>query len=264
MEITKHQPGMFSFADLGTPDLAASKQFYTAFLDLELFEMPLPDGTEFCMLRKRGKSAFSLYAMPDEMKQMTGGRPVWQSYFTVVSADETSARIKELGGTVAQEPIDVMDAGRLLVAQDPTGAPFSVWQPGTQIGAEVFGEPGALAWNELYTRDTAAAGEFYTGLFGWSVEKTQSGDGGEYNLFSIGDRPAAGMMAIQEEWGPMPPNWSIYLAVANLDASLEKLQSLGGQQISPAMAVEGVGRFAFICDPQGAYSTIIEPVPHDE
>ena len=57
----------------------------------------------------------------------------------------------------------------------------------------------------------------------------------------------------------MPPNWSIYLAVANLDASLEKLQSLGGQAISPAMAVEGVGRFAFICDPQGAYCTIIEP-----
>ena len=144
-----------------------------------------------------------------------------------------------------------MDAGRLLVAQDPTGAAFSVWQPLNQIGAEVFGEPGALAWNELYTRDTAAAAQFYTSLFGWSAEKTQSGDGSEYNLFSLGDRPAAGMMAIREEWGPMPPNWSIYLAVANLDASLEKLQSLGGQAISPAMAVEGVGRFAFICDPQG-------------
>ena len=264
MDVTKHEPGMFSFADLGTPDLAGSKQFYSTFLGLEVYEIPLPDGTEFCMLRKRGKSAFSLYAMPDELKQMTGGQPVWQSYFTVVSADDTSARIKELGGHVAQEPIDVMDAGRLLVAQDPTGAAFSVWQPRAQIGAEVFGEHGALVWNELYTRDTTAAAQFYTSLFGWSVEQTQSGDGGEYNLFSLGGKPAAGMMAIREEWGPMPPNWSIYLAVANLDDSLERLQSLGGQQISPAMAVDGVGRFAFICDPQGAYSTIIEPASHDE
>ena len=264
MDVTKHEPGMFSWADLGTPDFAGSKQFYTAFLDLEANVMSLPNGVEFCMIQKRGKNVFSIYTMPEEMKQMTGGRPVWQSYFTVESAEETSAAIKKLGGTVAQEPVDVMDAGRLLVAHDPTGAAFSVWQPLNQIGAEVFGEPGALAWNELYTRDTAAAAQFYTSLFGWSAEKTQSGDGSEYNLFSLGDRPAAGMMAIREEWGPMPPNWSIYLAIANLDASLEKLQSLGGQAISPAMAVEGVGRFAFICDPQGAYCTIIEPTPHDE
>ncbi len=264
MDVTKHQPGMFSWADLGTSDFAGSKQFYAEFLELEANEMRLPNGVDFCMLQKRGKSVFSIYTMPAEMKQMTGGQPVWQSYFTVESADEISAAIKKLGGTVAQEPIDVMDAGRLLVAQDPSGAAFSVWQPLNQIGAEVFGEPGALAWNELYTRDTAAAAQFYTSLFGWSVEKAQSGDGGEYNLFSLGEIPAAGMMAIREEWGPMPPNWSIYLAVANLDESLQQLQDLGGQQISPAMAVEGVGRFAFICDPQGAYCTIIETAPHDE
>lgn len=264
MDVSKHEPGMFNWADLGTADFAGSRQFYTEFLGLEAHDIEFPGDVEFCMLRKRGRNAFSIYTMPDEMKQMTGGQPIWQSYFTVVSAEDTSAAVKELGGTVAQEPVDVMDAGRLLVAQDPTGAAFSVWQPGAHIGAEVFGEPGALAWCELYTRDTAAAGEFYTSLFGWSVEKTQSGDGGEYNLFSLGGKPAAGMMAIREEWGQMPPNWSIYLAVADLDSSLEQLQSLGGQQISPAMAVDGVGRFAFICDPQGAYSTIIEPEPHDE
>lgn len=264
MDVTKHQPGMFSWADLGTPDFAGSKQFYTDFLGLEADDLPIPGGLEFCMFRKRGRNVFSVYTMPEEMKQMTGGQPVWQSYFTVESADAAATRIADLGGTLAQDPIDVFDAGRFLVAQDPTGAAFSVWEPKGQIGAEVFGEAGALAWNELYTRDTAAASQFYTSLFGWSVEKTQSGDGGEYNLFNLGGKPAAGMMEIREQWGPMPPNWSIYLAVADLDASLEKLQSLGGQQVSPAMAVPGVGRFAFICDPQGAYSTIIEPEPHDE
>jgi len=264
MDVTKHQPGMFSWADLGTPDLAASKQFYTTLLELEAFDMPMGESAGYSIMQKRGRMVFALYGMPDELKQMTGGQPVWQSYFTVDNAAETAARASELGGTVAQEPIDVMDAGRMVAVQDPTGAFFAVWQPRNQIGAQVFGEPGALAWNELYTRDTAAAADFYSRLFGWSVEQTQSGDGGEYNLFSLGGRPAAGMMEIREEWGQMPPNWSIYLAVADLDASLAQLQSLGGQQISPAMAVEGVGRFAFICDPQGAYCTIIEPAPHDE
>lgn len=264
MDVTKHQPGMFSWADLGTPDQPGSKEFYTSLLDLEAIDMPMGEGMGYSIMQKRGRNVFAIYTMPEEMRQMTGGQPVWQSYFTVENADETAARARALGGTVAQEPIDVMDAGRMANIQDPTGGFFAVWQPRSQIGAEVFGEHGALAWNELYTRDTDAAAEFYTSLFGWSVAKTLSGDGGEYNLFSIGDRPAAGMMAIREEWGPMPPNWSIYLAVADLDASLAKLQSLGGQQISPAMAVEGVGRFAFTCDPQGAYSTIIEPAPHED
>jgi hypothetical protein len=263
MDVTKHQTGMFSWADLGTPDLEGSKQFYKTLLELDSMDMPMGEGMGYSLMQKRGRNVFAAYTMPAEMKQMTGGQPVWQSYFTIENADEIVPRITELGGVVAQEPVDVMDAGRLVVAQDPTGATFAVWEPRAQIGAEVFGEPGALSWCELYTRDTAAAADFYTGLFGWTVEQTQSGDGGEYNLFSLGEQPAAGMMAIREEWGPMPPHWSIYLSVADLDASLAKLQELGGQQISPAMAVEGVGRFAFICDPQGAYSTIIERAPRD-
>ena len=264
MDVTQHQPGMFSWADLGTPDLDGSKHFYTTLLGLQSFDAPSPEGTRYTMLQKQNRNVFAMYDMPAELKQMTGGRPVWQSYFTVTDADAAAARIQELGGTLAQEPLDVMDAGRMAVAQDPTGAAFSVWQPGTEIGAEIFGEPGALAWNELYTHDTAAAQAFYTGLFGWTMTITPSGDGSEYNLFSIGESPAAGMMAIRPEWEPMPPNWSIYLAVADLDASLAQLQSLGGQQISPQMAVPNVGRFAFVCDPQGAYCTLIEPTPHDE
>ncbi len=263
MDVTQHQPGMFSWADLGTPDLDGSKQFYTTLLGLKALDAPSPEGSTYALLQKRERNVFAMYDMPEELKQLTGGRPVWQSYFTVADIDATAARVTELGGTLAQEPLAVMDAGRMAVAQDPTGAAFSVWQPGTEIGAEVFGEPGALAWCELYTHDTAAAQEFYVGLFGWSAEMTPSGDGGEYNLFSLDERPAAGMMAIRPEWEPMPPHWSIYLAVANLDDSLAQLQSLGGQQISPVMAVEGVGRFAFVCDPQGAFCTLIEMATHD-
>ena len=35
--------------------------------------------------------------MPEEMKQMTGGLPAWQSYFTVESADDTAKRIADSG-----------------------------------------------------------------------------------------------------------------------------------------------------------------------
>ena len=45
---------------------------------------------------------------------------------------------------------------------DPTGAVCGVWQPGTFAGAGIVNEPGALAWNELGTRDPEAAKAFWS------------------------------------------------------------------------------------------------------
>ena len=157
MEVTKHEPGMFSWADLGTPDAEGAKRFYTELLELDATDMPMGEGMSYSMLSKRGKNSCALYTMPDEMAQMTGGRPAWLSYFTVESADETAPRITELGGTVVNGPFDVFTSGRMVVAMDPTGAMFAAWEPRDHIGAGIFGEPGALAWNELYTHDTEAA-----------------------------------------------------------------------------------------------------------
>ena len=75
---------------------------------------------------------------------MNGGHPSWVSYFTVESADETAEGIREVGGGVMNGPFYVFSLGRMVVAHDPTGAMFSVWEPKDHIGAGVFGEPAAL------------------------------------------------------------------------------------------------------------------------
>ena len=41
-------------------------------------------------------------------------------------------------------PFDVMDAGRMALLQDPTGAVFALWQAKDSIGAEVVNGHGAL------------------------------------------------------------------------------------------------------------------------
>lgn len=255
MEITKHEPGMFSWADLATPDVKGSENFYTKVLEVDAIDVPVGEGMAYVILNKGGKKVCAMYQMNEEMKQQMGGHPVWQSYFTVTSADYIATRVKKLGGTVAQEPFDVFEAGRMLVSQDPTGAVFAVWQPKTEIGAEVFGEPGALGWTELYTGDTQAASQFYAGVFGWSAVPHD----GEYTVFEIGDKPAAGMMAIKKEWGEVPPNWSIYFVVANLDDTIEKAKDMGAKEVIPPMTVEDVGRFVFLQDPQRGYVAFIQP-----
>ena len=55
------------------------------------------------------------------------------------------------------EPFDVMDAGRMAVIQDPTGAVFSVWEPNESIGAQLVNAPGALTLTQLNTSDPEKA-----------------------------------------------------------------------------------------------------------
>ena len=69
------------------------------------------------------------------------------------NADATAANVREAGGTVVVDPFDVFDAGRMTIAQDPTGAVFGVWQAGEHIGAQLANEPGTLNWNECRTTD---------------------------------------------------------------------------------------------------------------
>ena len=263
MEITKHQPGMFSWADMPVLDIERAQAFYTGLLNVEASSTPMGPGMAYVVLNKAGKSCCALYPVTEEQMQQRGGRSWWLSYFTVEDADATAARVKELGGSVMAGPFDVFDAGRLAIIVDPAGAMFAVWQPKQGIGAEVFGEPGALAWNELYTNDVAAATTFYGGLFGWQASPAPS-PVGEYTVFSLDGQPACGMMAIREEWGPVPPNWSIYLAVEDLESSLELVVEMGGKVLYPPMEVENVGRISMIQDPMGAYLSVIQIAPGSE
>ena len=51
--------------------------------------------------------------------------PHWNNYVTVASADDTAARVNELGGNLMLDPFDVFDSGRMAVFTDPTGAVLS-------------------------------------------------------------------------------------------------------------------------------------------
>ena len=255
MEITEYTPGTFCWVELVTSDGGSAKKFYTELLGLGFNDQPVGEDAVYTMLNKDGKNVAAMYQMNEEQKS----RPVyphWNSYVSVINADETTETVKSLGGTVLMEPFDVFDAGRMAMFKDPTGASFAVWQPNQHIGAQIGNEPGTLCWNELATNDTQKAGEFYSKLFGW---KNQT-DGGTppYTMFMNGERMAAGMLEIQKEWGEVPPNWVVYFAVEDCDASAEKAKSLGGNILNPPTDIPEIGRFAVLNDAQHAAFAIIQ------
>jgi predicted enzyme related to lactoylglutathione lyase len=179
--------------------------------------------------------------------------PHWNSYVSVKNADETAKKAASLGGKVIKAPFDVMDAGRMAVVADPTGAFFCLWQPGKHNGVGVSGQPGTLCWTELSTRDTKAAEKFYTQLFGWTAKHSTPGGTMEYTEFSNNGVPGIGMMAMPPMVpAQVPPFWLPYFQVADVDATAAKATAKGAKVMAPPADIMGTGRFAVLNDPQGA------------
>lgn len=251
-EVSRHEPGAFSWAELGTSDAAGAKRFYTSLFGWSYEDSPAGPDMIYTRLKKGGRDVGALYQLGKE-QAAPGIPPNWMSYVTVASADETAKRAGELGGKVLMGAFDVMEYGRMAVLQDPTGATFSVWEPRSHIGAQVINEPGALCWNELNTDDPDTAARFYTGLFGWKTKVTP-----EYSEFHRGATAAGGMMKIPESWGNVPPNWLVYFAVEDPDAIATRAGELGGEVIVAPTDIPDVGRFAVLRDPQGAVFAIVK------
>ena len=255
----KHAPGSFCWAELATTDGPGAKKFYSDLFGWEAHDSPVGPDMVYTMLKLNGKDVGALYQKGEMMKDVPTH---WASYISVANADEVAAKAKALGGTVVKEPFDVMDVGRMAVIIDPTGAAFCIWQPGKHTGFGVKGEPNSVSWNELLTTDTARAIDFYSKLFGW--EANTHGAPMAYTEFKNGDEHVGGMMQIAPHMGPVPPNWGIYFAVEDCDATFQKATSLGAQAYVPPMDIENVGRFSTMSDPQGAVFSIIKLKPQHE
>jgi predicted enzyme related to lactoylglutathione lyase len=252
-----YAPGTFCWADLGSPDAAAAKRFYTALFGWAAEDRPMGPDAFYTMLTIDGHSVAALY---QQEPAPAAAPPQWLSYISVGSANESAQRAKELGGSVLMDPFDVLDVGRMAMVQDPTGAVVALWEPRRHAGAGLTGEPNAICWNELATTDTGRAGAFYTSLFGWATETLPMATE-TYTTFVDSGGPRGGMTAISADRGPVRPHWRIYFAVSDCEGQTTLAQSLGGAVRFPPTEAAGVGRYAVLADPQGADFAVIQLLP---
>lgn len=252
-------PGMFCWADLGTADQPAAKRFYGALFGWMYRDLSAGPGATYSMALVREKEVAAITALMPEQKK-AGVPPHWNAYFATADVEASAKKAAALGGKVIMPPMEVMDAGRMALVQDPSGARFALWQPQKHPGAALFGEPGALCWAELSTRDLPRCRAFYTELFGWNATEAPMGGGKRYTVFALGeDQKTAGMMGMEEMPAEVPPHWGIYFAVTGCDAAAKKAGELGAKALVPPLDIPDVGRFAIFFDPQGAHFAILQP-----
>lgn len=247
--VDDYAPGTPSWVDLASTDLPAALDFYAALFGWTPQDQG-PESGHYQMLTKGGR------AVAGAMATMVEGQPsFWTTYVSVADAEATAAVVREAGGSVFVEPMDVLTAGRMVVAADPAGAAFGLWQPRDHRGAGVVNEPGALTWNELNTRDLDAALAFYPKVFGWEPE-THAG-AMDYTEWRLGGRSIAGAMAMPDAVpAEVPSHWLVYFATADCDAAAARASELGGTVTVPPTDIEP-GRFAVLLDPTGAVFAVI-------
>ena len=262
MKVESYIQGTPCWVELGTSDQEAAKSFYSELFGWSYLDHPMDaEGhSHYSMATKDGLNAAAIYTHHEGMR-MDGTPPHWDIILSVEDVDATAARAAGLGGAVVEQPQDVGNAGRIAIVADPTGGAVGLWQAGSHIGAQLRHEHGTIGWCELLTTDPEAAAGFYTGLLGITSETADMPGGARYTVYMSGEFPLAGTMEMPEEVRRMniPPHWSVYFHVDSVDETVGKSSALGATIALQPMDIPGVGRLAFVLDPQGAGFGLLTP-----
>jgi predicted enzyme related to lactoylglutathione lyase len=120
---------------------------------------------------------------------------------------------------------------------------------------------GCFVWFDLMTTDPPAAVDFYTRLLGWGTQEWTGLDT-PYTMWANGETPLGGVVPLPPEAraNGAAPHWLAYVAVADVDRTVERSVQLGGSVVHAPTDIASVGRFAVIRDPQGAMIAIYRSV----
>jgi predicted enzyme related to lactoylglutathione lyase len=230
------------WVDYGASDVDAAKTFYADLLGWE-YTGGDPEFGGYLNATRDGQQAAGLGPLMNP-----GDSPSWTTYFATDDSQATVARIRDAGGTVVVEPMEVRPMGTMTIALDPQGNAFGLWQAGTHTGVRIHSEPGALAWNEAMADDAARAREFYTAVFGFTFDEVPEAGEMDYTTFSSGGNPLGGLGASSPE---LPKGWLTCFSVDSADEATAAVQAAGGTVLMPPMDTPW-GRFAVLRDPWGA------------
>lgn len=247
--------GVPCWADATLPDLAAGKAFYG-----ELFGWTFDEGA--AELGHYTQAFADGVPVAGLSPQLPGQEvpPAWVLYFSSPDVSATASRIRERGGQLLAEPMEVGDLGAMLLGWDPGGVLFGAWQPCRHRGFGLVDAPGAFVWDEVVTRDPAAADTFFPGVFPFTARRMENdpGEESDYLVWQVGDQLVGGRYVPPKE-APVSavPRIEVYYAVPDCDAAVATVERLGGT-VHTGPTDSPFGRMAALTDPQGAALSVID------
>lgn len=241
----KFTHGQFVWRELATSDPKKAAAFYSELFGWKITETDMGGGFIYRLVHLGDRQIAGIWTAEKGMPTFWGG------YISVDDVDAAAKRASAAGGSVFKEPADIPNVGRFAVVCDGQRAvtmPFKSAQGDPEKSARPG--PGEFCWESLGTTNAAAAKEFYTKVYGWEVKEFAPG----MPYFAAGDAQVASFM----EDAKQHPAWMSYVAVAKLGEARDRAKRLGATIIAEEIPVPGIGKFAVIQDPQGAFLSLFE------
>jgi predicted enzyme related to lactoylglutathione lyase len=234
-------PGKFVWTELVTYDTALSKAFYG-----QLFDWQFDDEGDYRVAWSGEEAVGGIVHRP---RKNLEGKSRWIAYISVEQMDAVKAALQEAGAQLLADSRQVAGLGELAVFADPEGALFGVIDTTVPDPADYLAQIGDWIWIQLFSRDAEQACGFYEKAGGY--ERFDNPLPGSCILARAGYARAV-ISTISAQHPDATPAWVPFVRVADIAATLEKAESLGGVTLVAPRADLYDNRVAMIEAPDGS------------
>lgn len=165
-------------------------------------------------------------------------------YVAVPDLQAALDKAVSLGGQQATPPMDVPGGPSLAHLLDPAGNFVGLVKDDGTTPPPPGASGNPVAWFEVSGPDGAQLRAFYAALFDWEIDADNPMN---YGMIQATDGISGGIGQTQD--GSTHITW--YVAVPDLEATLQKAESLGGKTIFGPDQVPDGPRIAMFTDPEG-------------
>jgi len=248
-------PGKFVWAELFTSDPASASKFYSGVFGWTAVTLE-QHGVAYTVfsngnhpiagLRKRSSSAGSHLSR-------------WISYIAVADIGSALSTATKAGGEVRAQAREFPSIGSQAIITDNEGSPIGLLHSSSGDSPDEEPAPGEWNWFHLFVKNPQAAANFYRQVFNYEVAPDARSQKSNELLFASESFNRGGVSVLPDR-EDAKPGWLGVIRVANLDQTLARVPTLGGEvMVAPHDAAYG-SRFAVIADPTGGSIGVVEYV----
>ena len=250
---TEHLPGKFAWADLFTANPQAATKFYCDLFGWTAYSIA-QDERIYTVFRNAGRPVAGLVTRPAS-KALRLSR--WIGYIAVTDIAATLRQVVNSSGQVRAPARAFPQRGTQAIIADNEGATVGVIQSTSGDSPDTEPETGAWNWFELYAANPRAASSYYHQIFGYDVALDLRTERKEDFILSSAGRARAGVAPLPVR-NDAQSGWLGVIRVKNLDESLLRAVTLGGEILLPPRPVAYESRFAIISDSTGGSIGLVE------
>lgn len=232
-------PGKFIWHDLLTPEPEKAAQFYQA-----LFGWSIESHSDYTLVRNGDKLIAGIVKAEAADKQAKGG--LWIPTVSVADVDAAASLVTANGGEILKGPLDMGVRGRAVLIRDSQQADLLLLSATGGAPADVDAAIGDWLWDELWSKDPAAAEAFYAAVLGYGqVLKTD-----DYRVLMHDQKWRAGIRRVDDKIKHLL--WVPVVRVADASATARRVKELGGVVWIAPGELPASPNTALIADTSGA------------